>query len=103
MAGGMTFAVVGAGAIGGLLGARLALAGEDVTFVVRGVNLAVIGQSGLRLIEADGSERVDLGRLGIVWKGPGVRFSSHPPAMNIREDLSPIDFAEPIALRDVLY
>ncbi len=58
MAGGMTFGVVGAGAIGGLLGARLALAGEDVTFVVRGANLATIAERGLRLIEADGTERV---------------------------------------------
>ena len=29
----MKFAIVGAGAIGGLLGAKLALAGEDVTFI----------------------------------------------------------------------
>ena len=50
-----------------------------------------------------GPEIAFFSRLGIVWKGPGLRFSSHPPAMNIREDLSPIDFAEPIALRDVLY
>jgi 2-dehydropantoate 2-reductase len=51
------FAVVGAGAIGGYLGARLALAGQDVTFIARGANLAAIGQGGFRLIEADGAER----------------------------------------------
>jgi 2-dehydropantoate 2-reductase len=51
------FAVVGAGAIGGYLGARLALAGEDVTFIARGANLAAIGQGGFKLIEADGTER----------------------------------------------
>jgi 2-dehydropantoate 2-reductase len=50
-------AVVGAGAIGGYLGARLALAGQDVTFIARGANLAAIGQGGFKLIEADGAER----------------------------------------------
>jgi 2-dehydropantoate 2-reductase len=50
-------AVVGAGAIGGFLGARLALAGQDVTFIARGANLAAIGQGGFRLIEADGAEQ----------------------------------------------
>ncbi len=54
----MKIAVIGAGAIGGLVGGRLALAGEDVTFVVRGDNLAAIGERGIRLIESDGSEQV---------------------------------------------
>jgi 2-dehydropantoate 2-reductase len=54
----MRIAVVGAGAIGGYLGARLALAGDDVTFIARGPNLEAIRQDGLRLIEADGVERV---------------------------------------------
>lgn len=54
----MKIAVVGAGAIGGYLGARLALAGEEVTFVARGANLQAIRAQGLRLIEEDGSERV---------------------------------------------
>jgi 2-dehydropantoate 2-reductase len=53
----MKIAVVGAGAIGGYLGARLALAGEDVTFVARGPNLAALRTSGIRLIEEDGSEQ----------------------------------------------
>ena len=52
----MKIAVVGAGAIGGYLGARLSLAGEDVTFIARGVNLAAIQANGLRLIDEDGSE-----------------------------------------------
>ena len=54
----MKIAVIGAGAIGGLVGARLALAGEDVTFIVRGDNLAAIGERGMRLIENDGSEQI---------------------------------------------
>ena len=54
----MKFAVVGAGSIGGYLGARLALAGADVTFIARGQNLAAINAHGFRLIEEDGTEHV---------------------------------------------
>jgi 2-dehydropantoate 2-reductase len=54
----MSIAVVGAGAIGGFLGARLALAGESVTCIARGANLEAIQRNGLKLIEEDGSERV---------------------------------------------
>ena len=54
----MKIAVIGAGAIGGLVGAKLALAGEDVTFIVRGDNLAAIGERGIRLIASDGSQQV---------------------------------------------
>ena len=53
----MKLAVVGAGAIGGFLGAKLALAGEDVTFIARNRNLAAINANGFRLILADGSEQ----------------------------------------------
>jgi 2-dehydropantoate 2-reductase len=52
----MKIAVVGAGAIGGYLGARLSAAGEEVTFIARGANLAAIRANGLRLINEDGSE-----------------------------------------------
>ncbi len=52
----MKFAIVGAGAIGGLLGARLALAGEDVTFIARNKNLAAISANGFRLIDEAGVE-----------------------------------------------
>jgi 2-dehydropantoate 2-reductase len=51
----MKIAVVGAGAIGGFLGARLALAGQDVTFIARNRNLAAIQANGFRLIREDGS------------------------------------------------
>ena len=53
----MRFAVVGAGAIGGFLGARLALAGHEVTFIARNRNLAAIREHGFRLIEEDGREQ----------------------------------------------
>jgi 2-dehydropantoate 2-reductase len=54
----MKFAIVGAGAIGGYLGARLAVAGETVTFIARGKNLAAIRADGFKLIEEDGAERI---------------------------------------------
>ena len=54
----MKFAIIGAGAIGGYLGAKLALAGEAVTFLVRGANLEAIRARGVRVIAADGSEQV---------------------------------------------
>ena len=54
----MKIAIIGAGAIGGYLGAKLALAGEDVTFLVRGANLQAIAEHGMRLRAADGSEQV---------------------------------------------
>src|SRR5690348_10889817 len=52
----MRIAVVGAGAIGGYLGTKLAAAGEDVTFIARGANLAAIQKDGMKLILEDGSE-----------------------------------------------
>jgi 2-dehydropantoate 2-reductase len=48
--------VVGAGAIGGLLAAKLAALGHEVSVVVRGPHLAAIRARGLTL-QADGTER----------------------------------------------
>ena len=45
----MRFVVVGAGGVGGYFGARLARAGQDVTFVARGAHLAALRQHGLRV------------------------------------------------------
>jgi 2-dehydropantoate 2-reductase len=50
-------AIIGVGAIGGYVGARLALAGEDVTFIARGANLEALRSRGIRLVLADGSEQ----------------------------------------------
>ncbi len=51
----MKYAIVGAGAIGGYLGAKLALAGEDVIFIARNQNLAAINSQGFELQLPDGS------------------------------------------------
>jgi 2-dehydropantoate 2-reductase len=68
----MKIAVIGAGAIGGLVGAKLALAGEDVSFIVRGANLDAIRSNGIKLITTDDQQHVarnvsatdDYGRAG---------------------------------------
>ncbi|MGD0501899.1 MAG: 2-dehydropantoate 2-reductase [Steroidobacteraceae bacterium] len=52
----MKIAIIGVGAIGGYLGARLAHAGENVTFIARGANLEVLKTRGIRLVMGDGSE-----------------------------------------------
>jgi 2-dehydropantoate 2-reductase len=53
----MKVAIVGAGAIGGYLGVRLALTGVDVTFVARGANLEAIRANGMKLVLEDGTEQ----------------------------------------------
>jgi len=51
-----SFAVVGAGAICGYLGALLPAAGEDVTFIARGPNLEAIRAHGMKVTLEDGRE-----------------------------------------------
>ena len=64
----MKIAVVGAGAIGGYLGAKLSIAGEDVTFIARNRNLQAINAHGFKLILEDGSQA----------HAPNVRAVQHP-------------------------
>ncbi|MEE8435640.1 MAG: 2-dehydropantoate 2-reductase [bacterium] len=45
----MKIAIMGSGGVGGYFGARLALAGEDVTFIARGAHLEAIRSGGLRV------------------------------------------------------
>ena len=54
----MRICVIGAGAIGGLMAAKLALAGNDVSVVDQGAHLKAIRDKGLKLIWEDGSEHV---------------------------------------------
>ncbi len=53
----MKIAIIGVGAIGGYVGARLAHCGEDVTFIARGANLEALQSRGIRLLMGDGSEQ----------------------------------------------
>ncbi len=52
----MRICVVGAGAIGGLMGAKLALSGQEVTLIDQGAHLAAIEENGLKLVMEDGAE-----------------------------------------------
>ncbi|MBU6493954.1 MAG: 2-dehydropantoate 2-reductase, partial [Burkholderiales bacterium] len=47
----MKICIYGAGAIGGYMGAKLAMAGADVSFVARGKHLAAMQERGVRLRE----------------------------------------------------
>ena len=58
----MTVAIVGAGAIGGLLGAHLARSGEDVVLIARGPHLAAMQAR------------------GVTVRGPEGEFVAHPRA-----------------------
>ena len=53
----MKICIYGAGAIGAYLGAQLALAGADVSFVARGPHLTAMQANGVRL-QIDGTERI---------------------------------------------
>ena len=47
----MRIAVMGAGGVGGCLGALLTQAGADVTLIARGEHLNAMRQNGLRLVQ----------------------------------------------------
>ena len=51
----MKICVIGAGAIGGLLAARLACSGQSLSILARGATLAALRANGLILEESDGS------------------------------------------------
>jgi 2-dehydropantoate 2-reductase len=50
----MRIAVMGAGAVGGYFGARLAAAGRDVAFIARGAHLEAMRQEGLKVKSIQG-------------------------------------------------
>jgi 2-dehydropantoate 2-reductase len=58
----MTILVVGAGATGGYIGARLAQAGRNVTFLVRGPRAEQLRERGLRIV-GQGTDEVLIPRL----------------------------------------
>jgi 2-dehydropantoate 2-reductase len=56
----MKVAIVGAGAVGGVLGARLAAAGHEVCLLARGAHLQAIRRSGLKLVDHPGAGAAEL-------------------------------------------
>jgi 2-dehydropantoate 2-reductase len=70
------YVVYGAGAVGGVIGAHLHLAGLATTLVARGAHLARIREHGLVLDRAEGREAVPVpavdGAAAIAWSGDTV-------------------------------
>jgi 2-dehydropantoate 2-reductase len=54
----MRYVIVGAGAVGGAIGGRLAQSGREVALVARGAHLDALRTDGLRLITPQGTERL---------------------------------------------
>lgn len=69
----MRFAIVGAGATGAFLGARLARAGVDVTLIARGAHLAAMRERGVEV------------------RGDGETFVAHPPCTDDLSVVSQVD------------
>ncbi|MFI5926830.1 ketopantoate reductase family protein [Micromonospora sp. NPDC051543] len=65
----MRYVIIGAGAVGGTIGVRLAQADRDVTLVARGAHLDAIRQRGLTLRQPDGDVTARLAAVD----GPGDR------------------------------
>ena len=58
------YIIIGAGAVGGTIGGRLALAGHEVVLVARGAHLAALRGHGLRLGTPSGPETVNVPAIG---------------------------------------
>jgi len=72
----MRFIIIGAGAIGGTIGARLHQAGQDVVLVARGAHLDALTRGGLRFVAPDGDYRLRVPCVGdpseINWRDGDV-------------------------------
>lgn len=86
------FVVVGAGAVGGVVGAHLALAGHEVVLVVRGAHHAMLRERGLQLETPTGTTTIAIavadGIVGVDWR-PGdvvlLAVKSHDAPEALRE------------------
>jgi 2-dehydropantoate 2-reductase len=58
----MKIAIMGSGGVGGYFGAKMALAGHDVTFIARGAHLDAMRRDGLTVKTDKGTMRVDPAR-----------------------------------------
>ena len=70
----MKIAIVGAGAIGAFLGAKLALAGEDVYLIARGPHLKAMQANGVRV------------------RSPEGNLEAHPTATHDYESIGPVEY-----------
>jgi len=56
----MKIGIIGTGGVGGYFGGKLALAGFDVTFLSRGLNLEALRENGLKVKSINGDFTIDL-------------------------------------------
>jgi Ketopantoate reductase PanE/ApbA len=83
----MKIAAMGAGAIGGYVGARLAVKGAEVTFIARGRHLAAIREAGFTVQSP--APRND----------PGAVRRRHPPGHHRLPEAADLD-GEPLRAED---
>ena len=69
----MKVAVLGAGAIGGYVGAALARGGSEVALIARGAHLAALRENGITVLSARGD------------------FQAHPFATDDPAEVGPVD------------
>jgi 2-dehydropantoate 2-reductase len=96
----MRFVIFGAGAIGGVIGGRLAQHGHDVVLLARGAHLDALRRDGLRLVAGDRSATIDVPALGhpgdVGWR-PGdvvllaVKSQDTVAALRSLGDAAPAD------------
>ena len=55
----MKIAIIGSGGVGGFFGAKLAKAGNDVTFLARGAHLEALNKNGITVKSVDGDFKVE--------------------------------------------
>lgn len=60
----MRYVILGAGAIGGAIGGKLAAHGHDVVLIARGAHLEALRRDGLELRDPDSTERLDIRAVG---------------------------------------
>lgn len=70
----MRYIIIGAGAVGGAIGGRLAEAGREVVLVARGAHAAALRESGLRLLSPGGVAK------------PAVPVAEGPEDVELRPD-----------------
>ena len=60
----MRYVIYGAGAIGGVMGARLHLTGHDVALIARGAHLEALREQGLTFVSAEGTQTLPIPAAG---------------------------------------
>ena len=73
----MKIVIVGTGGVGGYFGAKLAKAGNDVTFIARGEHLKAIKDNGLTIKSVLGDFHIDA--VNAMWWIPSPFFSRNFP------------------------